>query len=72
MPTALRRRLVAPLLVLAGAVLFGLGAGGFGGVDQRLEAAVQAQPQEQGPPAPGPGGRRDVRGDRPRPHRGEF
>jgi hypothetical protein len=71
MPTALRRRLAAPLLVFAGAVLFGLGAGGFGGVDSRLEAAVQAPPLER-QRQPSFDGRRDVRGDRPRPHRGEF
>ncbi len=67
MPTALRRRLVASLLVVGGAVLFGLGAGGLGGVDARLETAVQAQPQLR-PPAP----RFDVRGDRPRRHREAF
>lgn len=72
MPTALRRRLLAPLLVLGGAVLFGLGAGGIGGVDSGLEAALRPQPQERPQAPPWPDGRRDVRGERPRRHREEF
>jgi hypothetical protein len=71
MPTALRRRLVAPLLVVAGAVLFGLGAGGIGGVDARLETAAQAPPQER-QSAPALDRRFDVRGDRPHQPHEEF
>lgn len=66
MPTARPlRRLVAPLLVVAGAALFGIGAGGIARVDTQLEAAT--------PPAPPAiDDHRDARGDGPRPHRGEF
>jgi hypothetical protein len=63
---------VPPLLVLGGAVLFGLGAGGLGGVDSSLQAAVQKPVQEQPQPPPPFDRRRDVGGDHARPHREEF
>ena len=66
MPTARPlRRLVAPLLVVAGAALFGIGAGGIARVDTQLEAAAQPAP-------PALDHHYDVRGDGARPHRGEF
>jgi hypothetical protein len=50
------RRLLAPLLVVAGAALFGLGAGGIARVDAHLEAAArpatQTQPQQLPTPLP--------------------
>ena len=54
MLSRLPRRLLAPLLVVAGAALFGLGAGGIAHVDAHLEAAAppatqQTQPQQQTP-----------------------
>jgi hypothetical protein len=70
----LMRRIAAPLVVLAGAALFGIGAGGISAVDARLEAAARpaAQPQrQQQAPDPDPW-RRGVRDDRPHPHRGEL
>jgi hypothetical protein len=71
MTSALRGRLVAPLLVVAGALLFGLGAGGLGTVDGRLEAAVR-QPAPPRQDQPWFDGRRDVRDPRERPHRERF
>ena len=68
MPTRSLRRLAAPLLVVAGSALFGIGAGGIARVDARLEAATRpaAAPQTQPSPAVG------VRGDRRHSHHGEF
>ena len=68
MPTRSLRRIAAPLLVVAGSALFGIGAGGIARVDARLEAATTpaAAPQTQPPPAVG------VRGDHRRWHHGEY
>ena len=57
MLTRFPRRLLAPLLVVAGAALFGLGAGGIARVDAHHEAAgqpptQQTQPQRQQTPLP--------------------
>lgn len=74
MPTRAMRRLAAPLLVLAGAALFGAGAGGIARVDAGLEAAARpvVAPQLQGPAA-GARAPHGVRGSRaPHSHRGEF
>lgn len=72
MPIRPLRRAAAPILVVAGAALFGLGAGGIARVDARLEAASRpaAQPQQQAPRATD--AHHGVRGVRPQPHREEF
>ena len=75
MPTRHPRRIVAPLLVVAGAGLLGLGAGGIARVDVHLEAAAPpatpARPQAQ--PARLPVNERyDGRGGRARGHRGAL
>ncbi len=54
MLTQSQRRLVAPLLVLAGAALFGIGAGGIAQVDARLEATVAPAPPTRTQPQPAP------------------
>ena len=76
MLTRFPRRLLAPLLVVAGAALFGLGAGGIARVDAHLEAAVrpptqQTQPQRQQTPLPVEQ-HDDWRDLRRRDHRGEL
>ncbi len=73
MPTRLLRRIAAPLIVLAGAALFGIGAGAIARVDARLEAAVQApvQAQQQRPPL-AVDAHRGVRATRPHSDRGEL
>jgi len=40
MPARLRNRIVAPLLVVVGAALFGIGAGGIPQVSAKLDAAT--------------------------------
>jgi hypothetical protein len=75
MPTRLARRIAAPLLVVAGAALFGLGAGGIARVDARLEAAVQPPVQTGQPPPQEPfdvEDRHGVRGMRPHSDHGEL
>jgi hypothetical protein len=74
MLTRLPRRMLAPLLVVAGAALFGLGAGAVAHVDAHLEAvarpAPQTQPQQQTPlPVTE---RYDRRDGRHHDHRGEL
>lgn len=69
MPTRLARRAAAPLLVIAGAALFGLGAGGIARVDGELDAA--AQPARTAPPQALDAHRR-VRFDRRWARRGEL
>ncbi|MEA2270018.1 MAG: hypothetical protein QOC64_2628 [Solirubrobacteraceae bacterium] len=68
MPTRSLRRIAAPLLVVAGSALFGIGAGGIAHVDTTLDAASRpaAQPQAQRPPAVG------VRGWREHSHREAY
>jgi hypothetical protein len=70
------RRLAAPLLVIAGAALFGLGAGGIVRVDAELEAATppatQPAAQQQRAVPLMVGDHRDTRANRPRPHRQAF
>ena len=46
------RRLLAPLLVVAGAALFGLGAGAVAHVDAHLAAAARPATQQTQPPQP--------------------
>ncbi len=53
MPTRLVRRAAAPLLVVAGAALFGLGAGGIARVDAQLDAAARPAAPATQPPAIG-------------------
>jgi hypothetical protein len=54
MLTRFPRRLLAPLLVVAGAALFGVGAGGIAQVDAHLEAAARPATQSRPPPQPQP------------------
>ena len=67
MLSRLPRRFLAPLLVVAGAALFGAGAGAVAGVDAHLEAAArppaQTQPQIPLPVEEHPGRRHDHRGE---------
>jgi hypothetical protein len=71
MPTGLTRRMAAPLLVVAGAALFGLGAGGIARVDAQLDATARPAAQQQ-QPAPTLDPHRRVRGERRRPRDRAF
>jgi hypothetical protein len=69
MLTRFPRRLLAPLLVVAGAALFGLGAGSIARVDTHLEAAARPAPQTQPQPTQLPV---EQRYHRHHDHRGEL